>query len=129
VLHRGPLLALASSLALVAAPLANAAVFTPYTEHSPMNFNGAGPKDSLANAQTAIDRDQYVRADAWLEHAEVDLLNARALQFAREGKKATPSTFTITPEIRQLGRAQQDLLGSRPALAEAALRGATAAIG
>jgi hypothetical protein len=58
------------------------------------------------------------RADGWLEHCEVQLLNGRALHLAAEDKNAGAQSLAITRALQDLEHARSDLLAGKPRLAQ-----------
>jgi hypothetical protein len=116
--NRVELLASALALALAIATPATAAVSGSFTDHRPFGYPLATPRASLGHAVTAVAGGRDVRADGWLEHCEVQLLNRRAYDLAGEHRNADAQSLAATPGLQNLERARRDLFAGKPRQAQ-----------
>jgi hypothetical protein len=107
----------AVALVLALSTPAMAAPYGMYTHHAPYSFGRTTPDGSLDRAVTALDQQRYARADGWLEHGEVQLLNDRALNLAQRDANAGAQPLASTPALKDLEAARGDLLVRQPNLA------------
>ena len=89
-------------------PVAAAAPRRPAAPTGPIDFAAMPeltPSIDIAHARTALRRHDPAAADAWIEHAETQLLNAAAA--------AQPGAAPAAPAIRTLEAARSDLQARR----------------
>jgi len=108
---------LAPALALALA-VATPAITGIYTGHRPLDYPQTTPRAALGHAVTAVASGRDVRADGWLEHCEVQLLNRRAYNLAAEHRSADAQSLAAAPGLRDLEHARSDLFTGKPRLAQ-----------